>query len=87
MNETLQLLVYEDDINLFAITNTSIKNTEVLLDVRREVQQEAKAEKTKHRPAMFMSRHQNARQNNNTHLTNKLPKMRKSSRKLYEKNS
>jgi hypothetical protein len=77
MNETLQLLVYADDTNLFANTNAGIKNAEVLLDVRTEVEPEVKAEKIKHRPAMFMSRHQNARQNNSTHLTNKSLTMRK----------
>jgi hypothetical protein len=56
--------------------STGIKNTEVLLDAIREVELEVKLEKTEHRSVMFMSRHQNARQNNNTHLTNECLTMR-----------
>jgi hypothetical protein len=70
MNETHQLLVYAEHINLSANTNTVIKNTEALLDVSSEFGLEVNAEETKYRHDMFMSHHQNARQNSNTNLTN-----------------
>jgi hypothetical protein len=49
-------------------TNTTKKNTKVLLEANREVGLEMKAERTKN---MVINFHQNAGQNNNLHIDNK----------------
>jgi hypothetical protein len=58
LNDTHQLLVYADDVNLLGDnTDTIKKNMETLTDASKEVGLEANAEKTKY---MLLSRHQKA---------------------------
>jgi hypothetical protein len=60
MNRTHQLLAYADDVNIAAQnTDTIKKNTDALLDARKEVRLEVNLEKTKY---MLMSRCQNIEQ-------------------------
>jgi hypothetical protein len=68
MNETHQLLVYADDVNLLGDSANTIKvNTKSLLEASRDVGLEISAEKTKH---MIMSRHPNSGQNQNIRIAN-----------------
>jgi hypothetical protein len=61
LNETDQLLVCVDDVNLLGDNIHAIKgNTGSLIDVSKAVGLEIKAEKTKY---MLLSLHQNTRQN------------------------
>jgi hypothetical protein len=61
LNGTCHLLVRVDDINLVGENiHTTEKNTEALLEARREVSLEVNTEKTKY---MVMSHHQNEEQN------------------------
>jgi hypothetical protein len=61
LNETHQLLVYANDINLLGDNIDTIKkNTETLTEAREEVSLEVNAEKTKY---MLLSCHQNAGKN------------------------
>jgi hypothetical protein len=70
LNETHQLLVYADVINILGGSiHTIRKNTEALLIASKETGLEVNAEKTKY---MFMSRDQNAGQNGNIQIGNKL---------------
>jgi hypothetical protein len=70
LNETHQLLVYADDVNMLSGSiHTIRKNTEALLITSKEIGFEVNAEKTKF---MDMSRGQNAGQNNNIQIGNKL---------------
>jgi hypothetical protein len=69
LNETHQLLVYADDVNLLGENINIIKeNAEALLDTRKEIRLEVSSEKTKY---MFMSRHQTAGQSNYIRVANK----------------
>jgi hypothetical protein len=62
LNETHQLLVYADDVNLLGDNiDTTKKNIETLIGASK-VGLEVNAEKTKY---MLLSRHQNAGQNQN----------------------
>jgi hypothetical protein len=70
LNGTHQFLVYADDFNrLGGSTHTMKKNAEVSVDASKETGLIANAEKTKY---MFMSRDQNAWQNHNIKIHNKL---------------
>jgi hypothetical protein len=61
LNETHQLLVYADDVNLLDDTIDTIKkNVETLIDANKKVSLVVNMEKTKY---MLLSRLQNARQN------------------------
>jgi hypothetical protein len=61
LNETHQLLVYTDDVNLLGNSiNTIRENTETLLEARRDIDLEINAQKTKY---MIMSHHPNSGQN------------------------
>jgi hypothetical protein len=67
-NGTHQLLVYADDMNLLGDNIDTIKkNTETLIDARKEVGIEINIEKTKY---MLLSRQQNVGQNHNIELYN-----------------
>jgi hypothetical protein len=60
LNEIHQLLAYADDVNLLGDNIDTIKrNTEIVIDVSKEVGLEINVEKTKY---MLLSRHQNAGQ-------------------------
>jgi hypothetical protein len=61
LNDTRQLPVYTDDVNLLGANIYIIKkNTEALLDSNKEVGLDVNAEKTKY---ISLSRHQAAGQN------------------------
>jgi hypothetical protein len=69
LNATNQLLVYADDVNILGGSIRAIKkNTEALVVTSKEIGLEVNVEKTKY---MFMSRDQNAGQNQNTKIDNK----------------
>jgi hypothetical protein len=69
LNETHQLLVYADYVNLLGDNIGSIKkNIVTLTDASKDVGLEVNREKTKY---MLLSRHQNARQNYNTQRANR----------------
>jgi hypothetical protein len=72
LNGTHQLLVYADNVNTSILSgsiSTIRRNTEALVTVSKEISLEVNAEKTKH---MLKSRDQNARQNENKQIGNKL---------------
>jgi sorting nexin-29 len=63
LNGTHQLLAYADDVNLLGNSiNTINKNSELLLEVSRDIGLEINAKKTKY---MIMSHHPNSEQNPN----------------------
>jgi hypothetical protein len=66
-NGTHQLLANADDVNLLVDNIDTIKkNTETLIDARKEVGLEVNAEKT-----MLLPRHQNAGQNHDIKIANR----------------
>jgi hypothetical protein len=70
LNRTNQLLAHADDVNLLGDNIDTIKkNTELLIDVSKEVGLEIKVEKTKY---MLLHHHQNAGQNRNLKIANGL---------------
>jgi hypothetical protein len=70
LNGTHQRLAYDDDVNLLGDTTDTInKNTQTLIDASKEVGLEVNVEKTKY---MLVSRDQNAGQNRNIKIGNKL---------------
>jgi hypothetical protein len=70
LNGTHQLLACADDVNLLGDNIDTIKkNTQILIDVSKEVCLEINVEKTKH---MLLSRHQNVGENRNIKIANRL---------------
>jgi hypothetical protein len=68
LNETHQLLAYADDVNLLGDNIDTIKkNTEMLIDVGKEVDLEINVDKTKY---MLLSRHQNVGKNRDIKIAN-----------------
>jgi hypothetical protein len=68
LNGTLQLVVYDDDINLLGDSiNTIEESIETHLEASRNIGLEINAEKTKY---MNMSRHPNSGQNQNIRIAN-----------------
>jgi hypothetical protein len=69
LNVTHQLLTYADDVNLLGDNIDTIKkNTETLIDARKEVGPEINVDKTKY---MLISRHQNVGQNRDIKIANR----------------
>jgi hypothetical protein len=68
LNDTHQLVVYADDVNILGGSIHAIKNTEALVVASKEIGLEVIAKKTKY---MFMSHNQNAGQNHNIKVDNK----------------
>jgi hypothetical protein len=69
LNGTHQLLTYADDLNLLGDNIDTIKeNTEILIDVSKEVGLEINVEKTKY---MLLSHHQNVGQNRDIKIANR----------------
>jgi hypothetical protein len=69
LNETHQLSVYADDVNLLGGNIDTIKkNTQTLTVDSKEVGLEVNSEKTKY---MWLYHHQNAEQNRNIMIVNK----------------
>jgi hypothetical protein len=72
LNGTHQLLVYVDDVNLRVIIHIHVytikRNAQTLIDTSNEVGLEVNTEKTKY---MFLSCHQNARQNHDINIANR----------------
>jgi hypothetical protein len=69
LNETHQLLAYADDVNLLGDNiNTIKKNTETLIDARKEVGLEINVEKSTYK---LLSRHQNVGQNRDIKIANR----------------
>jgi hypothetical protein len=69
LNETHQLLVYDDDVNLLGDNIDSVKkNRGTLIHAIKEVDLEVNTEKTKY---MLLSRHQNAGQNHDMKKVNR----------------
>jgi hypothetical protein len=73
LNETYQLLVYADDVNLLGDSVSTIKQkSETLIEASMDIGLEINAEKTKY---MIMSRHPNSRQNRNIRIAKELFQM------------
>jgi hypothetical protein len=69
LNGTHQLLAYADDVNLLGDNIDTIKkNTETLIDARKEVGLEINVQKTKY---MLLSLHQNVGQNQDIKIANR----------------
>jgi len=71
LNDTYRLLFYSDDMLIQAVC-TLKRNTEALVAASKEICLELNADKTKY---IAMSQDQNARQNHNVRMGNKLFEM------------
>jgi hypothetical protein len=64
-----EVISYTTNINLICLSASIKKNTEALLEVSKEVGLDVNTKKTKY---IVVSRHQNAEQNHNLLIANKL---------------
>jgi hypothetical protein len=67
LNETHQLLIYADDMNILG-DNIDTINTQTLINVSKEIGLKVNTEETKY---MWLSRHQNTERNHDIKIGNR----------------